>query len=74
MADPRLLDNESVYLIWSIEHGGWWRTGECGYTSDIEQAGWYLVDDTLRILTQANIHKTNEVAIPLRFLARLGAK
>lgn len=68
-----LSDDESVYLIWSIEHWGWWRPKRQGYTNNIGEAGWYLRDDTLDILNQANRRETMEVAIPLRQLSRLGA-
>jgi len=29
----------ALYLIWSHEHGGWWRPGGWGYVSTISQAG-----------------------------------
>jgi hypothetical protein len=31
----------TAYLIWSNEHRRWWRAGESGYTSFIEEAGRY---------------------------------
>lgn len=34
MADDR-------YLIWSEEHGAWWRPNESGYTRSMRRAGRY---------------------------------
>jgi hypothetical protein len=32
-------DNDDVYLIWSHEHGAWWRDGGHGYTRSLAEAG-----------------------------------
>lgn len=74
MSDPSRIFalDESVYLIWSIEHEAWWAPNELGYTSVINEAGWYLVDDAKRILQHANSNEINEIAIPLRMLHRMG--
>jgi len=34
-------DDLPPYLIWSNEHGAWWRPNSAGYTSEIERAGRY---------------------------------
>ena len=34
-------------LIWSKEHGAYWRPGGCGYTTHVEAAGRYSLDDAL---------------------------
>ncbi len=37
------------FLIWSIEHGSWWRADHGGYTSDVEEAGRYSFDEVIDI-------------------------
>lgn len=32
---------EPLYLIWSNEHGAWWRPHRCGYTKWLADAGRY---------------------------------
>jgi hypothetical protein len=34
-------DMSDRYLIWSNEHGAWWRPNSCGYTMEISEAGRY---------------------------------
>jgi hypothetical protein len=68
-----------MYLIWSEEHGAWWRhaigSATWGYTHFITEAGRYTEADANRIVVNANkvIHpdsgflrdrKFNEIAIP----------
>ena len=43
----------SEYLIWSHEHGGWWKPNRVGYTPDWMQAGSYSHDEALEICTNA---------------------
>lgn len=40
------LDN--IWLVWSNEHMAWWRPSSAGYTSDIEQAGHYRLEEAIR--------------------------
>lgn len=40
---------EEAYLIWSNEHGGWWRAGAMGYTRNILEAGRYIRSSALII-------------------------
>jgi hypothetical protein len=35
------------YLIWSNEHGAWWRSGSQGYTTSLQQAGRYSREDAI---------------------------
>jgi len=59
-----------TFLIWSIEHGGWWRPGGYGYTLNVAEAGRYAFPETLTILARANFVKVNECAIPLEAVGR----
>jgi hypothetical protein len=43
------------FLIWSNEHGMWWRTAERGYTASIEEAGRYPHDQAQKIVDQASL-------------------
>lgn len=41
------------YLIWSIEHNGWWRENSLGYTAGVgpvEQAGAFTAEEAIEIL------------------------
>lgn len=62
------------YLIWSEEHGAWWR-GRQGYTYFMTEAGRFSKAEADRIVEQGNrvinpetgpltTRKFNEVAIP----------
>ncbi len=42
-----------TYLIWSNEHGAWWRPGCHGYTLDIREAGRYAEKDATMTVAQA---------------------
>lgn len=42
-----------TYLVWSHEHGGWWRPGNMGYTPDILLAGRYGRSTAIDICRQA---------------------
>jgi hypothetical protein len=71
--------SEQMYLIWSEEHGAWWRPGTVnqtwGYTHFMTEAGRYPKAAAEQIVERANkvIHpdtgllrdrKFNEIAIP----------
>jgi hypothetical protein len=71
--------SEQMYLIWSEEHGAWWRSGTVnqtwGYTHFITEAGRYTEDAANKIVARANLvihpdsgflrdRKFNEIAIP----------
>jgi co-chaperonin GroES (HSP10) len=53
-----------LYLIWSIEHGMWWRPGRCGYTLSLAEAGRYSFVEATEILARANFVRVNECTIP----------
>lgn len=56
------------WLVWSNEHGAWWKPDHCGYTSDIGEAGRYTQQEAREIAFKANkylpLDKPNEVAVP----------
>lgn len=47
---------ERRYLIWSLEHKGWWRSDHRGYTSYRELAGKYSLAEATEIVDAANRH------------------
>lgn len=54
------------YLIWSHEHGAWWKPNSLGYTTNISRAGVYSRDDATDIVRRATIDWTrapNEVPV-----------
>lgn len=57
------------YLIWSNEHGAWWRPGSFGYTSDIAEAGRYGKDEATRICTSFHAPRPEGVAHEVMVLA-----
>ena len=42
------------WLIWSIEHNGWWKANSSGYTRLVINAGRYNYEAALQIVTGAN--------------------
>jgi len=42
------------YVIWSIEHGAWWKARHAGYTEDLTEAGRYTYDTATQIVADAN--------------------
>jgi hypothetical protein len=43
-----IMDDEK-YLVWSHEHGAWWRPESHGYTVYLQSAGRYSRDEALMI-------------------------
>lgn len=59
---------EEKFLIWSIEHGAWWREGSNGYTKRRAWAGEYTLEQAHEICYGANQHsgeKPHEAMIPI---------
>lgn len=54
------------FHIWSFEHDQWWRPNSQGYTSNIEEAVEYELDEAVYICKQANIAgQINEAVVPV---------
>jgi hypothetical protein len=56
------------WLIWSEEHGAWWKAGRAGYTRSMREAGRYPLDEAAAIVDDANryapISEVREVLMP----------
>ena len=52
-AEPVEGEPEHAWLIWSNEHGAWWKPGEWGYTRLIEEAGRYTERRARQICARA---------------------
>lgn len=46
---------EKSFLIWSIEHGAWWKPAHRGYTEKRKEAGMYSFEEACKIVKTANI-------------------
>jgi hypothetical protein len=58
--------SEGRLLIWSEEHGAWWKPGRIGYTRSIREAGRYSFDEAAEIVDTANRYLKsgfNEIAM-----------
>ena len=44
-------ENQRFFLVWSNEHGGWWKKRDCGYSSDVELAERYTHKQALKRCT-----------------------
>lgn len=49
-----------AYLIWSNEHSAWWKPNKQGYTTIIEEAGKYSVNEAKEIAAEANAPQNKE--------------
>jgi hypothetical protein len=47
------------YLIWSIEHGAWWKANGMGYTQSRSEAGRYQLGEAEQICADANCYRRN---------------
>jgi hypothetical protein len=45
--------SDGLYLVWSHEHGAWWRPGGLGYTPRLSEAGRFSRADALMICANA---------------------
>jgi hypothetical protein len=53
------------YLVWSFEHGRWWRPSLRGYTENFEEAGHFTAEQALAICMKANFVGLNEAMVPI---------
>lgn len=44
---------EQEYLVWSNEHGAWWRPKSAGYTRNRDEAGRYTRREAISICANA---------------------
>lgn len=51
------------WYVWSNEHTAWWSPAGTGYTQNFREAGAYLYEEALKIVTDANA-ALKEGAIP----------
>jgi hypothetical protein len=62
------------YMIWSNEHGAWWRPNERGYTTLLHEAGSYTFEEMRKIVDKANVAiglgYPNEVALCISGVAQ----
>ena len=57
---------ENLWLIWSLEHNGWWMPDRNGYHADIKKAGRYTFEEAREIVTDANNYNSvNEAMCPV---------
>ena len=47
-------ETDNLYLIWSEEHGAWWKANKTGYTRFIREAGRYSLEEAIDIVRQGN--------------------
>jgi hypothetical protein len=50
------------WVVWSEEHGGWWKPGRTGYTQSLERAGRYTEAQAKEIEANANRYLPESVA------------
>lgn len=50
--------SEQRYLVWSNQHGAWWRAHRRGYTMLIEEAGRYTRERAAEIVRQSTLGGT----------------
>jgi hypothetical protein len=66
-AENRFYREPQMYVIWSEEHGMWWRPGQRGYTNSLRRAGRYPKDEADEIVFKANafleVDEWHELAI-----------
>ena len=54
--------SDGMYLIWTHEHGMWWKPERMGYTTEVEEAGRYSFITVAEIVID-HIPAGEEVAV-----------
>jgi hypothetical protein len=54
---------DTLFLIWSFEHGAWWGPDRRGYTPRLDEAGHYSREDASAIVAMANVVTVEEVMV-----------
>ena len=47
-------ETDTMFYVWSMEHGAWWRPNHCGYTQNKSEAGKYSYAEACKIVHGAN--------------------
>lgn len=55
------MTDEKQWLIWSNEHGAFWRPRSCGYTRKVEEAGRYSKEEAQKICDNAGYRSGSEL-------------
>jgi len=50
---------DTLWYIWSNEHGAWWKSGHHGYVEDKREAGKYKYHEACNIVRQANFYQSD---------------
>jgi hypothetical protein len=59
-----MTEDDPLFLVWSEEHGAWWKSHGNGYTRSVLEAGRYSFADAMKIVGDGNRYgKVNEVAM-----------
>lgn len=61
----------SEYVVWSMEHQGWWPRSRRGYVETLDQAGRFSETEAAEIVAHANIVKCHEAMIPIEALSAI---
>ena len=61
----KILDFPTKYLIWSVEHEGWWKQNCHGYSPTLADAGLFEKEEAEKIVKEANSRgRLEECMIP----------
>jgi len=53
------------YLIWSVEHNGWWKGDRHGYSDNLPGAGMFSKEEAEQIVNDSNMRGLEECMIPV---------
>lgn len=62
----QLTQMRSSYVhVWSFQHVGWWKPNEHGYSTEIQEAGKYLLGRAWDICSRANVRHVQDAIVPV---------